>query len=59
MKVRNWRDLSGNWWREIVYHSWTKLHDLQKEYEKRGWKTWLSDWDEFHSLYVLTIMHEK
>lgn len=56
MGVKQWRDVTGSWWREITSRDYTALKELELEYNKKGCKTWFDMFDQCNGVFALTVM---
>lgn len=56
MEVKQYKDLDGNWFREIIEKSYTPLRDLRDAYKKQGKQTWINPYD---TSWMLTILMGK
>ena len=56
MEVKHYKDDEGVWLKEIIYKSYGRLKELKDQYEMKGSKVWLNQWDD--KRWILTIKSE-
>lgn len=55
MKVTHYTDLANIQFREIISDNYNSIKDLEREYNKKGNKTWINIYNRCQGLWMLTI----
>lgn len=56
MEVKHYKDEEGAWFKEIIYTGENRLKELKDQYEIKGDKAWLYQWDD--KRWILTVKSE-
>lgn len=55
MEVVTYKDASGIWFKEVISNQYKRLRELEKEYQKKGKRTWVNIYQMMNNTWVLTV----
>lgn len=55
MEVLTYKDSSGVWFREVISNKNKALRELEKEYQKKGKRTWINIYQMLNNTWILTV----